>query len=159
MTQINLLWKIAMKKILVSITLFLGVTSVFAHPQDGLSPNDLMIYYIKVFNEENIPALEDVYHFPHVRIVNGKLIPFPNKETPVVDFDILKKTSWKYSKINQVTVIAEGANSALVEMDLSRYDEEDKEFLRSTFFYVLTKDKGYWQILSLNSIGSVAGVK
>ena len=148
-----------MKQFIVFVTLYLGVTSVFAHPQDGMSPNDLMIYYIKVFNEENISALEDVYHFPHVRIVNGKLIPFPSKDTPVVDFSNLNKTAWKYSKINQVTVIAEGANSALVEMDLSRYDKEDKAFLRSSFFYVLTKDAGYWQILSLNSIGSVAGVK
>ena len=47
----------------------------------------------------------------------------------------------------------------LVEMDFSRYDKDDKEFLRSTGYYVLTKNMGYWQILSLNSIGSVTGVK
>ena len=79
--------------------------------------------------------------------------------TPVIDYSELKKSGWKYSKINKIIVLAEGANSALVEMDFSRYDKDEKEFLRSTGYYVLTKNMGYWQILSLNSIGSVTGVK
>ena len=94
-----------------------------------------------------------------MKLVNGKLIRFDTKETPVIDYVGLKKTPWKYSKINQIKILAEGANSALCELDFSRYDKDDKEFLRTTGFYVLTKDKGFWQILSLNSIGSVAGVK
>jgi hypothetical protein len=146
-----------MKKLLALFTLCLAFTSAYGHPQDGMSPEDLMRYYIKVFNDENIPALEDVYTFPHVKINNGKLTTVENKNTPVIDYVGLKKTPWKYSKINQIKVLAEGANSALVELDFSRIDKDDKEFLRSTVFYVLTKDKGYWQILSLNSIGYVAG--
>jgi hypothetical protein len=146
-----------MKKLLALFTLCLALTTAFAHPQDGMTPEDLMRYYVKVFNDENIPALEDVYTFPHVKINNGKLTTVENKNTPVIDYVGLKKTPWKYSKINQIKVLAEGANSALVELDFSRIDKDDKEFLRSTVFYVLTKDKGYWQILSLNSIGYVAG--
>ena len=148
-----------MKKLLAFLTLCLALTTSFAHPQDGMSPEDLMRYYFKVFNEENISALEEVYAFPHVKLVNGKLIRFDTKETPVIDYVGLKKTPWKYSKINQIKILAEGANSALCELDFSRYDKDDKEFIRTTGFYVLTKDKGFWQILSLNSIGSVAGVK
>jgi len=92
-----------------------------------------------------------------VKINNGKFTTVDNKDTPVYDFVSLKKTGWKYSKLNQVKVLAEGANSALVELDFSRYDKNDKEFLRSTGFYVLTKDKGYWQILSLINTGNLAG--
>ena len=155
----NLSSHITMKKLLAFLTLCLALTTAFAHPQDGMSPEDLMRYYFKVFNEENISALEEVYAFPHIKINNGKLTTVENKNTPVIDYAGLKKTPWKYSKINQVKVLAEGANSALVELDFSRIDKDDKEFLRSTVFYVLTKDKGYWQILSLNSIGYIAGVK
>jgi hypothetical protein len=86
-----------------------------------------------------------------------KLTRFDNTDIPVIDYSELKKSGWKYSKINKIIVLAEGANSALVEMDFSRYDKDDKEFLRSTGYYFLTKNMGYWQILSLNSIGSVAG--
>ena len=148
-----------MKKLLALLSLGLAFASAFAHPQDGMSPDELMRYYVKVFNDENISALEQVYHFPHVKIRNGKLTRFDNTDIPVIDYSELKKSGWKYSKINQVIVLAEGANSALVEMDFSRYNKDDKEFLRSTGYYFLTKNMGYWQILSLNSIGSVAGVK
>ena len=146
-----------MKKISAFFALFIALTTAFAHPQDGMSPEDLMRYYIKVFNDENIPALEDVYAFPHVKLNNGKLTAVENKDTPVIDYVGLKKTPWKYSKLNHVKVLAEGANSALVELDFSRYDKDDKEFLRSTGFYVLTKNKGYWQILSLINTGNLAG--
>ena len=49
-----------MKKISAFFALFIALTTAFAHPQDGMSPEDLMRYYIQVFNDENIPALEDV---------------------------------------------------------------------------------------------------
>ena len=146
-----------MKKLLVLFILCLAFTSAYAHPQDGMSPEDLMRYYIKVFNDENIPALEDVYAFPHVKSNNGKLTTVENKDTPVIDYIGLKKTPWKYSKLNHVKVLVEGSNSALVELNFSRYDKDDKEFLRSTGFYVLTKDKGYWQIVSLINTGNIAG--
>ena len=146
-----------MKKLLALLTLCLAFSCAFAHPQDGMSPDELMRYYVKVFNDENISALEQVYHFPHIKIRNGKLARFDNTDIPVIDYSELKKSGWKYSKINEIIVLAEGANSALVEMDFSRHDKDDKEFLRSTGYYVLTKNMGYWQILSLNSIGIVAG--
>ena len=148
-----------MKKILLTLWLLMSFSYASAHPQDGMSPDELMRYYVKVFNDENISALEQVYHFPHIKIRNGKLTRFDNTDIPVIDYSELKKSGWKYSKINKIIVLAEGANSALVEMDFSRYDKDDKEFLRSTGYYVLTKNMGYWQILSLNSIGSVTGVK
>ena len=148
-----------LKKFLIIFGLLISCNFSHAHPQDGMSPDELMRYYVKVFNDENISALEQVYHFPHIKIRNGKLTRFDNTDIPVIDYSELKKSGWKYSKINKIIVLAEGANSALVEMDFSRYDKDDKEFLRSTGYYVLTKNMGYWQILSLNSIGSVTGVK
>ena len=146
-----------MKKLLAFFTLCLALTTAYAHPQDGMSPEDLMRYYVKVFNEENISALEEVYAFPHVKIINGKLTRFDTKETPVYDFVGLKKTGWKYPKINQVRVLAEGANSALVELDFSRIDNDNKDYFQGVAYYILTTDQGYWQILSLSTMGYVAG--
>ncbi len=137
----------------------LSVSSAFAHPQDDLSPEGLMHYYVKVVNEENLAALQDVYHFPHVKITGGKLAQIDDKSIPVIDFDGLKKSGWKYSKINQVKVLAEGKNAALVELNFSRFDANDREFLNQTTFYNLTRNNGYWQIMSIQSMGPLAGVK
>jgi hypothetical protein len=147
-----------MKKLFISVCLLISSNFSFAHPQDGMSPEQLMFHYVRMFNEENLPALQDIYHSPHVRLISGKLLKFEDKSVPVVDFESLKKTGWKYSKINSVKVLVESTNSAMVELDFSRFDKDDKEFYRSVGFYVLTKNVGYWQILSLNNIGSVAGM-
>jgi hypothetical protein len=147
-----------LKKIFLILCLLIANNFSYAHPQDGMTQQQLMFYYVKMFNEENLAALQDIYHYPHVRLINGKLVKFEDKSIPAVDFESLKKTGWKYSKINSVKVLAESTNSAMVEMDFSRFDKDDKEFYRSTGYYVLTKNLGYWQILSLISIGNVAGM-
>jgi hypothetical protein len=148
-----------MNKFALFLLSTLAFSAAFAHPQDGLSPEGLMHYYVKVVNEENLAALQDVYHFPHVKITGGKLAQIEDKTIPVIDFDGLKKSGWKYSKINQVKVLAEGTNAALVELNFSRFDANDKEFLNQTTFYNLTRNNGYWQIMSIQSMGALAGVK
>ena len=144
-----------MNKVLMAFCLFLTVSFANAHPQDGLSPEELLRYYVKVFNQENTSALEDVYHFPNVKIQSGKLVIQESKGLPV-DYVALKKSGWKYSKIHRIKAITEGANSALLEMDYSRYDANGNDLLRLTGFYVLTKNAGYWQILSFTNIGAPA---
>ena len=148
-----------MKKFALFLFFSLVFSSAFAHPQDGLTPEGLMHYYVKVFNEENLAALQEVYHSPHVKIMSGRLTAIDDKNIPVIDFDALKKTGWKYSKVNSVKVLAEGANAALVELNFSRFDASGKEFLNQTGFYNLTKNNGYWQIISLQYMGTLAGVK
>jgi len=148
-----------MKKLVLSVCTSLFLSPAFAHPQDGLTPEGLMHYYVKVVNDENLTALQDVYHFPHVKIMSGRLTVVEDKSVPVIDFESLKKSGWKYSKIKSVKVLAEGSNAALVELNFSRFDAEDKEFLNQTGFYNLTKNNGYWQIMSIQYTGSLPGVK
>lgn len=137
----------------------LSFNNAVAHPQDNMSPEGLMHYYVKLVNEENAAALQDVYHFPHVKITGGKLAQIDDPAIPVIDFDGLKKSGWKYSKINKVKILAEGSNAALVELNFSRFDANDKEFLNQTTFYNLTRNNGFWQIMSIQSMGQLAGVK
>ncbi len=148
-----------MKKFIFVIFASLFFSAVHAHPQDGLTPDGLMHYYVKVFNEENLTALQDVYHFPHVKLMSGRLTYIDDSSVPVIDFAGLKKTGWKYSKVNSVKVLAEGPNAALIELNFSRFDAEGKEFLNQTGFYNLTKNNGYWQILSIEYTGTLPGVK
>ena len=148
-----------MKNLFVLLFTSLFISSAFAHPQDNLSAEELIHYYVKVFNDENLAALQDVYYFPHTKQISGQLTIVKDKNTPVIDYEGLKKSGWRYSKINSVKVLAEGANAALVELNFSRFNAEDKEFLNQTGFYYLTKNSGYWQVMSIILTGAVAGVK
>ena len=148
-----------MKQFLLGLLITLFMSTATAHPQDNLTPEGLMHYYVQVLNNENLPALQDVYHFPHLKLVAGKLTVIDDPKIPVIDIDGLKKSGWKYSTIKSVKVLSEGDNAALIELNFSRFDAQGKELLNQTTFYNLTKNKGYWQILSIHSMGSLAGVK
>jgi len=148
-----------MKQILLGLAITLFMSTATAHPQDNLTPEGLMHYYLKVLNEENLPALQDVYHFPHIKLVSGQLMVVEDKNIPVIDIEGLKKSGWKYSAIKTIKVLSQGQNAALIEMNFSRFDAQDKEILNQTTYYNLTKNKGYWQIISIHSMGALAGVK
>jgi len=148
-----------MKQFLLGLLITLFMSTATAHPQDNLTPEGLMHYYLQVLNDENLPALQDVYHFPHLKLVAGKLTLIDDRKIPVIDIDGLKKSGWKYSRIKTIKVLSEGDNAALIEMNFSRFDAQDREILNQTTFYNLTKNNGYWQILSIHSMGSLAGVK
>lgn len=148
-----------MNKSAVLVAASVVCSGALAHPQDGLSPEGLMHYYVKVLNEENLAALQDVYHFPHVKLMAGQLTLIEDRSVPVIDFSSLKASGWKSSKINQVKVLAEGGNAAIVELNFSRINAEGKEYLVQTGYYNLTKNNGYWQIMSIEYVGALAGVK
>ena len=125
-----------------------------AESLQDLTPEAFMHYYVRIFNEENLPALQSAYHFPHVKIRSGQMVYFEDSTKPAVDFDAIKRTGWRYSRIHHVRVLAENTHSALVEMRFSRFDAADREILNQTSFYQLTKRSGFWQIISLHDMGS-----
>ncbi len=97
--------------LLFTLTLF-TCGNLFA--QSNSSPEEFMKYYVKVFNDENTLEVQKCYHFPHSVIENGQIIYNDKENVPVVDYEKFKKTGWAYSKINDVKVIFESINTAVV---------------------------------------------
>ena len=134
-----------MKTILFAVTLFI---SGILFAQSDLSPDEFMKHYVKVFNDQNVIEVQKCYHFPYSIIDNGEIIYYDKENVPVIDYDKLKKAGWAYSKINDIKVIFESLKTAVVVMDFSRFDKNDTQFLRTTISYSLSKEKGFWQIIS-----------
>jgi len=149
-----------MKKFVSLIATALISLNAVAESLQDMTPEAFMHYYVRIFNEENLPALQNAYHFPHVKIRSGDMVYFADSLKPAVDFDAIKRTGWRYSRIHHVRVLAENAHSAMVEMHFSRFDSSGKEILSQTSFYQLTKRSGFWQIISLHDMGTgVSDVK
>tara|TARA_B100001057_G_scaffold136203_1_gene135752 strand:- start:109 stop:294 length:186 start_codon:yes stop_codon:yes gene_type:complete len=47
------------------------------------------------------------------------------KYTDMVDFDIIKGTDWSYSKINDIDLLYEDSDTAMINVNFSRYEEDD----------------------------------
>jgi hypothetical protein len=151
---INFVCLNALKTFLSLMSFALLSFNVAAESMQDLTPEAFMHYYVRIFNEENLPALQSAYHFPHVKIRSGHMVYFEDSLKPAVDFDAIKRTGWRYSRIHHVRVLAENAQSAMVEMQFSRFDAAGKEILSQTSFYQLTKRSGFWQIISLHDMGA-----
>ncbi len=82
------------------------------------------------------------------------MVIFEDSNLPAVDFEAIKRTGWRYSRIQRITVLAENPLAAMVEMKFSRFDATGKEILNQTSFYQLTKRSGLWQIISLHDMGT-----
>ncbi len=134
-----------MIKLLFAVTLFISGNLI---AQSNLSPEEFMKHYVKAFNEENVVEVQKCYHFPYAIIDNGQITYYEKENVPVIDYDKLKKSGWAYSKINDIKIIFESIKTAVVVMDFSRFDKNDTQFLRTTISYSLSKEKGYWQIIS-----------
>lgn len=119
--------------------------------QHPASPEEFMRHYMKVFNNQNAAEVQQCYHFPYAVIENGQLAYHDKENVPVVDYETLKKSGWAQSSINDIQVLLESATTAVVRMDFSRLDKQDKEYFRTTMIYTLTKEKGYWQIINRTS--------
>lgn len=143
----------SMKTLVSLIATALISFNTSAESLEDLTPEAFMHYYVRMFNEENLPALQRAYHFPHVKIRSGQLVYFEDSMKPAVDFDAIKRTGWRYSRIHHVQVLAENIHSAMVEMKFARFDAADREILNQTSFYQLTKRSGFWQIISLHDVG------
>jgi hypothetical protein len=142
-------------KTLVSLIVFALMSfNAAAESLQDLTPESFMHYYVRIFNEENLHALQSAYHFPHVKIRSGQMVYFEDSTKPAVDFDAIKRTGWHYSRVHHVRVLAENSQSAMVEMRFSRFDAADREILTQTSFYQLTKRSGFWQIISLHDMGT-----
>ena len=63
-----------------------------------------------------------------------------------VDFDGLRRSGWSYSKVNSLELIYEDSETSMVNMNFSRYDEDDRVILTSSANYLLMNDDGVWKI-------------
>ena len=123
-----------MKKILFAVTLFI-CGNLYA--QNNVSPEEFMINYVKVFNEENLTEYKKCLNFPRSIISDGKIICKNEESTTEIIFENVKKAGWAYSKINKLTVISEDKNTAVVVSDYSRFDKNHKEYFRTEGVYSL----------------------
>jgi hypothetical protein len=76
---------------------------------------------------------------------------------PAINFSDLKKTGWVRSRINELETLAISDQSAIVKLNFSRINAEDREYQRSNAFYTLTRQGTDWKIISLTVIRDTRG--
>lgn len=142
-----------MKNILLVLGLLFSGNIV---AQSNFKPIEFMKYYVQIFNEKNLTAYKNCFHFPNALIVDGQVKYNAEDKIPAVFFENMKKAGWAYSKVNKLQLIFEDQTTAVVLMDYSRFDKNDKPYFTTQGIYTLSNEKGYWQIIGMSTKNPVA---
>ena len=137
-----------MKNILLVLGLLFSGNLV---AQGNLKPVEFMQYYVQIFNEENLAAYKNCFHFPNALIADGQVKYNAEDKIPASFFENMKKAGWAYSKINKLQLIFEDQTTAVVLMDYSRFDKNGKRFFTTQGIYTLSNEKGNWQIIGMST--------
>lgn len=96
-----------------------GAESVQAIKQEA-SIQTFIDDFLKAFNNADISKIDELSASPFVFYVGGKLSS-GNTYGAIVDFDAIKSSGWKYTKINASKIFYEDLNSSQVNAPILLY--------------------------------------
>ncbi|MFL2495086.1 MAG: hypothetical protein ACJ0RL_05640 [Porticoccaceae bacterium] len=138
-----------MKRLLLLAAIFLsGCIDVDIELEaDGpaINPTETISLYVDNFNNADIKLLNETTESPFFWL-RGVETDVYESYGDSVDFDGLRRSGWSYSKVNSLELIYEDSETSMVNMNFSRYDEDDRVILTGSANYLLINDDGVWKI-------------
>lgn len=102
----------------------------------------VMQAHIDALNNRDEEALAATLHFPHYRLVDGKVMMWESGGSYFADFRKRAGSDWHQSKWGKLNVIHAGANKVHLDVQVDRYNFEGK---------LLTSFSSMWVIAQLNN--------
>lgn len=112
---------------------------------EELSPQRIVENYFEFFNNEDRASLNALSGNPFVFVIGGNPTAYPNYGD-AVDFDGLKALGWSYSRIHKNELIYQDDISAMVDINFSRYNNDDVPISTTDVVYLLVMRDGSWKV-------------
>ena len=130
------------KLVLLSLFIFMA-TPLYAG--EALSPQRVVENFLEFFNNEDRASLNALWGSPIVFVRGGKPAVYSDYGD-VVDFDGLKASGWSYSRFHKNELIYQDDISAMVLINLSRYNKDDVLISNADVVYLLIMRGGSWKL-------------
>ena len=138
-----------MKRLLLLTAIFLSgcidVDIELEADVPAINPTETISLYVDNFNNADIKLLNETTESPFFWL-RGVETDVYESYGDSVDFDGLRRSGWSYSKVNSLKLIYEDSETSMVNMNFSRYDEDDRVILTGSANYLLINDDGVWKI-------------
>ena len=138
-----------MKRLLLLTAIFLSgcidVDIELEADVPAINPTETISLYVDNFNNADIKLLNETTESPFFWL-RGVETDVYESYGDSVDFDGLRRSGWSYSKVNSLELIYEDSETSMVNMNFSRYDEDDRVILTGSANYLLINDDGVWKI-------------
>ena len=138
-----------MKRLLLLTAIFLSgcidVDIELEADVPAINPTETISLYVDNFNNADIKLLNETTESPFFWL-RGVETDVYESYGDSIDFDGLRRSGWSYSKVNSLELIYEDLETSMVNMNFSRYDEDDRVILTGSANYLLINDDGVWKI-------------
>jgi hypothetical protein len=138
-----------MKRLLLLTAIFLSgcidVDIELEADVPAINPTETISLYVDNFNNADIKLLNETTESPFFWL-RGVETDVYESYGDSIDFDGLRRSGWSYSKVNSLELIYEDLETSMVNMNFSRYDENDRVILTGSANYLLMNDNGVWKI-------------
>ena len=107
------------------------------------NPEEALYKYFELFNSKNKDAINNASDSPFIFFIGANKTISENYGDSV-DFEGLRKQGWAYSKINESELLYVDEISAMVDINFSRLNDDEKVLSTTDATYLLVKKDGKW---------------
>ncbi|MFC0531488.1 hypothetical protein [Phytohabitans kaempferiae] len=108
--------------------------------------------FLHALNSHDVAAWADTLHYPHVRVHDGTVTVWPDRDDYVKrsegELALLLATGWRRSIWDSVEVVQEVADQVHVRTRFARLDAQGARLATFESIYVLTRQEGRWGTLA-----------
>ena len=127
-----------MKNLIILLLTFLVSGSLWAQ-----NPEEALYKYFELFNSKNKDAINNASDSPFIFFIGANKTVSENYGDSV-DFEGLRKQGWAYSMINESELLYVDEISAMVDINFSRLNDDEKVLSTTDATYLLVKKDGKW---------------
>ena len=145
------------RKILTVLVFVFGLSGLAlagGHLENEKTPEKFLQYYFDAFNAQDAKKLDTVFARPFQRIRNGETVSY-NSWREYINFDVIKKTGWKRSVIDETEIVYDSDKTAVVRIIFSRLDASDKIVAKAEAAMVVVKPDSQWKLAMILLPGSI----
>ena len=109
------------------------------------SPSEVVEVFFARFNDADECSLDEIFDRPWFLITRKTARVF-QRYSEAVDFQFLRNSGWRYSRINMMKSIHQDNETSLIAFNFSRLSKEDHEIYRADATHLLIYRHGGWRI-------------
>ena len=109
------------------------------------SPSDVVEFFFDRFNDADEFSLDEIFDKPWF-LFTGKTPRVFNSYSEAVDFQFLRNSGWRYSRINAMKPIHQDNETALIAFNFSRLSTDGHEIYRADATHLLLLRAAGWRI-------------
>ena len=109
------------------------------------SPCDVVKFFFERFNDADEVSLDEIFDKPWF-LITGKTARVFESYSEAVDFQFLRNSGWRHSRINMMKPIHQDNETALIAFNFSRLSTDDHEIYRADATHLLLFRAAHWRI-------------